>query len=220
MRLNACSLVIGCLFHLLAILLPCQSAHDPTKSFVSLPFNPSYYHIQSPYNLPEKKRYNFVNGVHKCWVYSTDKPHSRTSRTKPRTEIAILGYRYNSGIWEFEAYGYVPKGTSGVSIMQVFGSKPPRATSLMLMVYGGSLRYYSKGPVVLADVYDKWFKLNVIDDFDSGKIRVYINNVLKLEVVGRGGKHHAFKCGVYAQRKASRRMESRWKGIKISRKRA
>ncbi|CAI0376746.1 unnamed protein product [Linum tenue] len=203
--------------------LPCESAHDdddPTRSFVSLPFNTSYYHIQSPYDLPLEKRYSFVNGVHKCWVYSTDKPHTRTSRTKPRTEIAIQGYQYNSGTWEFEAYGYVPKGTSGVSIMQVFGSKPPTATSLMLMVYDGNLHYYSKGQVVLANIYNKWFKLNVIDDFDSRKIKVYINDELKLEVLGRGGKYHAFKCGVYAQRNASRHMKSCWRDIKIFRKRA
>ncbi|CAI0376748.1 unnamed protein product [Linum tenue] len=223
MRLSMISsLLIKCLIHLLAMAaLPCESAHDdddPTRGFVSFPFNTSYYHIQSPYNLPEEKRYSFVNGVHKCWVYSTDKPHSRTSRTKPRTEIAIQGYEYKSGTWEFEAYGYVPKGTSGVSIMQVFGSKPPTATSLMLMVYDGSLHCYSKGQVVLANIYNKWFKLNVIDDFDSRKIQVYINNELKLEVMGRGGKYHAFKCGVYAHRNDSRRMESRWKGIKIFRK--
>ena len=29
-------------------------------------------------------------GVHKLWVFSTDKPHTLTSQTKPRTEIAIL----------------------------------------------------------------------------------------------------------------------------------
>jgi hypothetical protein len=53
---------------------------DPTNGFISLPLNLSYYHIQKPYDVPEDQRYSFVNGVHKCWVYSTD---------KPRTEIAI-----------------------------------------------------------------------------------------------------------------------------------
>jgi len=62
---------------------------DPTNGFISLPLNLSYYHIQKPYDVPEDQRYSFVNGVHKCWVYSTDKPHTLTSQTKPRTEIAI-----------------------------------------------------------------------------------------------------------------------------------
>jgi hypothetical protein len=62
---------------------------DPTNGFISLPLNLSYYHIQKPYDVPEDQRYSFVNGVHTCWVYSTDKPHTLTSQTKPRTEIAI-----------------------------------------------------------------------------------------------------------------------------------
>ncbi|CAN0899483.1 Citrate-binding protein [Linum grandiflorum] len=189
----------------------------PTTGFISLPFNHSLYHIESPYNLPEIKRYSFVNGVHKCWVYSNDLPHSRISRTKPRTEIKIQGYIYKSGVWQFEGYVYVPSGTSGVSIMQVFGSRPPRATSLMLHVYDGSLRYYNES-LVLPNVYNKWFKLNVIDDFHSGKINVYINDDLKLEVQGRGGKFHVFKFGVYAQQNDSCRMESRWKNIRIFKK--
>ncbi|CAN0899503.1 Citrate-binding protein [Linum grandiflorum] len=180
----------------------------PRKGFVSLPFNQSLYHVQSPYNLPVTKRYSFANGVHNCWVYSNDLPISRISRTMPRTEIKI----------QFEGHVYVPSGTSGVSIMQVFGSRPPTATSLMLMVYNGSLHQYSKGQVVLSNLYDKWFKLNVIDDFDSGEINVYINDELKLEVQGRGGKSHLFKFGVYAHYNDTPRMESRWKNIRILKK--
>lgn len=37
-------------------------------------------------------------------------------------------------MWQFEGHGYVPNGTSGVNIMQVFGATPPRATTLMLSV--------------------------------------------------------------------------------------
>ena len=88
----------------------------------------------------------------------------------------------------------------------------------MLHVYNGSLRYYNTGQVVIPNVYNKWFKLNVIDDFDSEKINVYINDELKLEVQGRGGKFHAFKCGVYGQRNESRRMEFRWRNIRILKK--
>ncbi|CAK9161232.1 unnamed protein product [Ilex paraguariensis] len=115
---------------------------DPTKGFISLPFNTSYYHIQKPYDVPEDQRYSFIDGVHKLWVYATDKPHTLTSQTKPRTEIAIQGYNYSSGVWQFEGYGYVPFGTTGVCIMQVFGATPPRATTLMVRVYNGSLMYY------------------------------------------------------------------------------
>ena len=62
---------------------------DPTHGFTELPLNTSNYQIQKPYNLPLGNRYSFVNGVHKLWVYSTDKPLSKSSPTKPRTEISI-----------------------------------------------------------------------------------------------------------------------------------
>ncbi|ESR41103.1 hypothetical protein CICLE_v10027490mg, partial [Citrus x clementina] len=190
---------------------------DPTKGFISLPLNRSYYHIQKPYDLPENQRYCFSDGVHRCWVYSTDKPHTPTSQTKPRTEIAIQGYNYSYGVWQFEGHWYVPQGTSGVCIMQVFGASPPHATTLMLRVVNGSLLYY-RGPVLVQDIYDKWFKLNVIHDVDAAKVKVYINGCLIFEADGRGGTSHAFKCGVYAQNDDSYYMESRWKDIKVLRK--
>ncbi|KAK3411525.1 hypothetical protein EUGRSUZ_I00277 [Eucalyptus grandis] len=189
---------------------------DPTQGFVSLPFNRSYYHIQKPYDVPEDQRYSFSNGIHKCWVYSTDKPHSLSSRTEPRTEIAIQGYGYSSGVWQFEGYGYVPTGTSGVCIMQVFGASP-HATTLMLRVYNGSLMYY-RSQVLIEEIYDEWFRLNVIHDVDGSKVKVYIDGYPVLEADGRGGTYHAFKCGVYAQNDDSFYMESRWRDIKVLRK--
>ncbi|KAF8012006.1 hypothetical protein BT93_I0204 [Corymbia citriodora subsp. variegata] len=167
---------------------------DPTQGFVSLPLNRSYYHIQKPYDLPEDRH----------------KPHSQTSQTKPRTEIAI------QGVWQFEGYGYVPAGTSGVCIMQVFGASP-HATTLMLRVYNGSLMYY-RSQVLVDEIYDRWFRLNVIHDVDGSKVKVYIDGYPKLEVDGRGGTSHAFKCGVYAQDDDSFYMESRWKGLRVLKK--
>lgn len=94
---------------------------------------------------------------------------------------------------------------------------PPHATTLMLRVVNGSLLYY-RGPVLVQDIYDKWFKLNVIHDVDAAKVKVYINGCLIFEADGRGGTSHAFKCGVYAQNDDSYYMESRWKDIKVLRK--
>ncbi|PIN26843.1 hypothetical protein CDL12_00387 [Handroanthus impetiginosus] len=190
---------------------------DPTHGFIDLPFNESFYHIQKPFDLPIDHRYSFISGVHRLWVYSTDSPLSRNSPTKPRTEIIISGYNYSSGVWQFEAYGYVPCGTSGVCIMQVFGSDPPHATTLMLRVYNGTLTYY-QGPVIVPNIYDKWFKLNVIHDVEKSKVKVYIDGVLRYEGSGRGGAFHYFKCGVYAQNDDSYYMESRWKKIRVLKK--
>ncbi|CAI9758295.1 unnamed protein product [Fraxinus pennsylvanica] len=192
-------------------------SNDPTHGFIELPFNSSFYHIQKPYNLPVEQRYSFINGVHKLWVLSTDKPLSRNSPTKPRSEIIISGYNYSSGVWQFEAFGYVPCGTSGVCVMQVFGASPPHASTLMLRVYNGSLSYYRE-PVIIPNVYDEWFRLNVIHDVEASRVKVYINGILKYEAPGRGGTSHHFKCGVYAQDDDSYYMESRWKGIRVLKK--
>lgn len=127
------------------------------------------------------------------------------------------GYDYSSGVWQFEAYGYVPCGTSGVCIMQVFGASPPHATTLMLRVYNGTLSYY-RAPALVDDIYDRWFRLNVIHDVDAAIVKVYIDGVLKFEAPGRGGTSHYFKCGVYAQNDDSHSMESRWKEIKVLKK--
>ncbi|KAG6660807.1 hypothetical protein CIPAW_03G130400 [Carya illinoinensis] len=174
---------------------------DTTEGFFPLPLDQSHYHILRPYDVPEDQRYSFINGVHKCWVYSTDKTHTRTSQTKPRTKIAR-----HTRVWQFEGYGYVPNGTSGVCIMQVFGASPPLATTIMI-----------RGPVLEPNIYDRWFRLNVIHNVDAARVsKVYVDVHLKLVAEASGGNSHAFKCGVYAQNDYSGLfMESRWKGIKV-----
>lgn len=101
--------------------------------------------------------------------------------------------------------------------MQVFGASPPHATTFMLRVYNGSLMYYRR-TVLVDQIYDKWFRLNVIHDVDGSKVKVYIDGYLKLEADGRGGTSHAFKCGVYAQDDDSFYMESRWRGLQVLKK--
>ncbi|XP_058081982.1 citrate-binding protein-like [Magnolia sinica] len=189
---------------------------DPTDGFVSLPLNSSNLEIQRPYDLPESDRYSFIDGVHRLWVFATDKPHALTSMTAPRTEIRILGYDYSSGVWQFEGYGFVPNGTTGVCIMQVFGAST-RATTAMMRVYNGSLTYY-RTPIIVPYIYDQWFRLNVIHDVDTKKVSIFIDGVLKLTADDHGGASHYFKCGVYAQNDRSYYMESRWMDIKVLKK--
>ncbi|XP_077239692.1 citrate-binding protein-like [Tasmannia lanceolata] len=189
---------------------------NPTEGFVSLPLNSSNFQIQKPWNLPENQRYRFIDGIHWFWVFSTDQPLSRNSNTKPRSEIRISGYDYSSGVWQFEGYGYVPNGTSGVSIMQLFRAKNAN-TTLMIRVYDGKLMYYRR-EILVPYIYDEWFRLNVIHDVGAGKVSIFINGILKLEFNDSGGTFHYFKCGVYAQGDDSYYMESRWKGIKVLKK--
>ncbi|CAN0899819.1 Citrate-binding protein [Linum grandiflorum] len=195
-----------------------SSTTDLKDGFKSLQLKQNNFRIQRPYDVPKEERYSFISGVHKCWVYSTDKPHTPTSKTLPRTEISIHGYAYRTGVWQFEGYGYVPKGTSGVCIMQVFGTRSTGGSStLMVRVYNGTLTYYRRA-VLENNIYDRWFRLNVIHDADTNKLRVYVDGKLKLETTGRPAISHNFKCGVYAQHKDSSYMEARWKNLKVLRK--
>ena len=81
--------VIG--LKLTAILQVCvwSEAVDPTRGFTHVALDKSSYKVQRPHNVPVDQRYSFINGVHKLWVYSSDKPHTPISKTKPRTEIRI-----------------------------------------------------------------------------------------------------------------------------------
>ncbi|TVT98688.1 hypothetical protein EJB05_55980, partial [Eragrostis curvula] len=189
---------------------------DPTGGFTAVSLSERNFVVQHPYDLPSNARYKFDGGVRQLWVLASDKPHDRQSNTSPRTEIRMTGYDYSSGVWQFEGYGYVPSGTTGVSVMQVFGAGES-ATTLMLHVYDGALRYYDR-QVVEEHIYDRWFRLNVVHDVDASTLAVFVDGVERLRVPGRGGGSHYFKFGVYAQRHDSSCMESRWKDIKILKK--
>lgn len=98
--------------------------------------------------------------------------------------------------------------------MQIFGGSSS-ATTLQLRVYDTSLTYY-RSPVLLQNMYNKWFRLNVIHDVGSSNVMVYIDGVLKYDRSGDpGDATHYFKFGVYTQNDPSHYMESRWKDIKV-----
>src|SRR5581483_11727309 len=174
---------------------------------------PLKYSIQWPYDLKEDARYRFKDGVHDFVVYKTDKPLRPGSTTEPRTEMKIEN-DYSSGAHRFEADVYVPAGTSGVSIMQVFGGTGGHATSLQLRVYRGDLMRY-RFETVAHDVYDRWFHLGVIHNVETHQILIFVDGQPAGEARDNGGSSHYFKCGVYTQDNPSDRMEVRFKNIRI-----
>ena len=79
------------------------------------------------------------------------------------------------------------------------------------MFYGSRL--------VATNIYDKWFRVNVIHDVGKGQVTVFVDGQQKLVVNDNGVTQHYFKCGVYAAPNgSSNRMESRWKSIKVYKK--
>ncbi|XP_057972641.1 citrate-binding protein-like [Malania oleifera] len=189
---------------------------DPTEGFVDVPLNKSHFHNLKPYDVPASERYSFENDIHKFWVYSTDNPLSNGSPTHPRSELRLEEYYYNTGVWQFEGYGYVPSGTSGVCIMQVFGAKT-HPTTLMLKVNNGKLTYYLSS-IIEQNIYDRWFRLNVIHDTEAAVTKTFIDGVLKHVAPHRENATHHFQFGVYQQENASFYGESRWKGIRVLKK--
>ncbi|CAN1222243.1 Citrate-binding protein [Linum grandiflorum] len=88
----------------------------------------------------------------------------------------------------------------------------------MVRIYDGELRYYS-GTVLAHNMYDKWFKLNIVHDVDGGTVTVYLDGEKKFQHHDQGPGDLYFKCGVYgAPSGMSHYMESRWKNIKIYKK--
>jgi len=188
-------------------------ADDPTAGWKPQAL---HYAIQFPYDLKQTDRYSFDTNTdtHHFWVFNSDLPHAKISRTLPRTEMRVDD-EYTSGQHQFAADMMVPPGTSNVSLMQVFGgSLRGHSTSLQLRVYDGNLQHYDDTNV-LANIYGKWFHLNVTHDVATHGIQVFIDGKLALTTEDNGGKSWYFKCGVYGQEGMSRKMEVYFRNIKI-----
>jgi len=196
---------------------------DPTTGFTLQPVN---FKIQSPYNLPVSDRYSFDprTNTHHFWVFNTDQPFSEGNTTDPRTEMRFdPDYTTATTQMQFEADIMVPAGTNNVSVFQVHvgdaQSDTYGSTSLMLFVYGGKLRYYSSGTVIINSPYGKWFHLNVIHNTSTMKFSVYINNVLTATFTDAAGVAGAtdwyFKCGVYGQSGQSALTQAYYRNVHI-----
>ncbi|KAL6641835.1 hypothetical protein ACP70R_020016 [Stipagrostis hirtigluma subsp. patula] len=191
---------------------------DLTAGFTKVDVPESSWVVQSPYDVPVDQRYRYdaATGVRTFWVYAGDKPFNTVTPTNPRTEVRLQGYDYSSGVWQFEGYGYVPSGTSGASVMQIHNENgAEHATTMMLHVYNGTLRYYS-GAAVEDCVYDRWFRLNVVHDVGASTVAVFVDGAPRMAAAVRPSASHYFKFGVYMQHHdVSPRMESRWRNVTV-----
>ncbi|KAF7006324.1 hypothetical protein CFC21_021373 [Triticum aestivum] len=120
-------------------------------------------------------------------------------RVQSPYNVPVPGHDYSSGVWQFEGYGYVPSGTSGVSVMQIHNQEgAAHSTLLMLHVYDGVLRFYS-GAAVEPNIYDWWFRLNVMHDVGTSTVAVYVDGERKFSTSVTPSESYYFKFGVYMQ---------------------
>ena len=186
---------------------PCETP-GPTDGFTQVPFT---HYIQFPWDLQLSDRYTLTNGTHDFKVYSTDQPFQSGSTTQPRTEMRINN-NYTSGVWQFEGDLFVPTGTTGAAVMQVFGGSTS-STSCQLRVYNGSLCYYTTP--IMNNIHDTWIHVNVIHDANAHTVSVYLNGTFVRSALDRGPATYYFKCGVYEQSNSSSLMQSQWANIKV-----
>ncbi|XP_047155284.1 citrate-binding protein-like [Vigna umbellata] len=187
---------------------------DPTDGFTRLPSPSSNFQIQKHYDLPQNKCYTFSNGVYRFWVYTND---TSSTGTRARCELRIGNY-YTSGVLQFEGYFYIPNGTTGTTIHQVVSSgvsaAAATATTSQSRVYHGSLTHFLS-PTLETNIYDKWYRFNLIHDVGANNLKIFINGVQKFNGNGQVAGSHYMKIGVYAHEGASHYVESRWRNIKL-----
>ena len=70
----------------------CSAGVDPPLGFIAVNLTEDRFKLHHPYDLPPEQRYEFCDDVRRMWVYSTDKPFSHGSPTKPRSEILLNVY--------------------------------------------------------------------------------------------------------------------------------
>ena len=181
---------------------------------------PVHFKIQYPYNESRSSRYQISHGVYHLEVYRDDKPFSKRTRTKPRTEQRFLP-DYSSHSVLYASDMMVPAGTNGTCVFQIHTgnaySHRYGSTAFMLFWYmrdGGSLHDYS-GRELAGHLTGKWFHLQVRHDVKSHVITVWINGRKAWSQHDNGAPDFYMKDGVYAQHGASRVMQVYIKDIRI-----
>lgn len=172
------------------------------------------YAIQTPWNLPQSDRYSFVSPKHTFWIYKGDACQFEGCSTGPRSELR-MNNDYKTGAHQFEGDVYISAGSDGTDICQVFGGVT-NATSFMMKITSannGTLKRYDN-ETLATNAYGRWIHVNIQHQAttSTGKIYIYIDNVLKLTCDDRGYTTHYFKCGVYNITGSMSRTQ--WKNVK------
>ncbi|WP_229869053.1 cinnamyl alcohol dehydrogenase [Streptomyces inusitatus] len=190
-----------------------SAAADPTAGWTQTPFT---FNVQKPHDLAVGDRYTHTaDGEHHLWVYDTDKPHTPTSATDPRTEMR-WHQEYTAGQHMWDGDVHLVAGTHGATFVQILRVQRPEgtpATDFMLNAYneaGGTVKAYS-GKVIKTGMYNKWFNVKIAHNATTGTVQVWFDNVLVHTDTDRGPATRHFKNGVYHH--GTGRAESRFRNL-------
>jgi len=168
------------------------------------------YTVQKPYDVSVSSRFKYASGVWYCWVYKTDKPHTTTSNTAPRTEMRWQNdYTSGNRMWDGDVYPV--SGIDGAHIQQVFGGVTHATASMVMAFADGTIRRYDTDTIATGAL-NKWTNIKVAHDANGNTVRIYVNNTLKRTDPDRGDTTHYFKNGVYGT--SSSRSECRYRNLK------
>jgi hypothetical protein len=178
---------------------------SPTTGWTKVSYTSDDYHIQTPCGDAKSEHYSYSGGVHHFKIHKGDGPWdcSNPPKTNPRSEMSLIPLAYNSGQHQLQAWITVPKGTHNACLQQIFGAQES-ASAYMMRVFdenGGTLKHY-RTEVLASGIYDTEFKYNIIHNTNTHRIKVYINDNLKLDTEDGGFPsigHWYFKTGVYMQ---------------------
>lgn len=178
------------------------------------------FNVQYPYDLQQSDRYSYSGGVYHMWIYSTDKPNSSGSTTKPRCEQRFTP-DYTSHEIQYAADMMVPSGTNAVSIFQIHTGSNQQdqygSTTFMLWWYskdGGSVHDYS-GTELVSGLTGQWFHVNADHNLNTHTVTIWINSKKVWTQSDNGATDFYFKDGVYMQSGGSSKMEVYVKNIKM-----
>jgi len=130
------------------------------------------------------------------------------TRTNPVDRFQLLTHRsnrtevrvnddYSTGSHQFQADILIRPPTTGETIHQIFnGSAGPWILVKETSNYNGSVHMGANAASLITNVYNHWFRLNSINDMNTGKVYFYVNGKLVASGSNPGGSFYT-KYGAY-----------------------
>ena len=146
--------------------------------------------LEYPYNQRPSECYQQNNGSQTFTISRYDPPTYMNSIEPPTCNLIVYP-SWNSGVWAIQADFFVGSGSSGVNILQIFGSYKPAA---QVNVYSGNLWYFHE-KMLASNIVGSWFTVRIEQDTLYGTVKIYVNGSFAYSGKYNGQGPFNFKCG-------------------------